>query len=380
MAEDWLADVRRYATGADEGVVQAIVKYLGIALRNRDSSLVSFSDPKEVDRLREKFLRKKLALTDTDDVLDEGLNWVKGLMTGDRTKNRVTVYYLLAHYFGKLDLFGGPAGTSASSLAGAAALGAGVLTGSQRADPASRGSAPQARALSSVESMSSGESADRRAEPPRAAQTVTQDTTPGATQAAYSNDDDERRSAWPSWLTWLLVALAVLALFLLLRSCMADQSSTPSDAAAGDTTLAADANASAGRSVAPPEGTATGTNNVVPAGAGVVSDVVNNKPMLTVYFDSGRSEVSNQMAAATGRLKAYLASNPGRKLAVSGYNDPSGNAALNAELSKKRAQAVAAALVAAGIPQGSVELVKPSDTTTTAVTAEQARRVEVTIL
>ncbi len=36
---------------------------------------------------------------------------------------------------------------------------------------------------------------------------------------------------------------------------------------------------------------------------------------------------------------------------MSGYNDPSGNAAFNAKLSKKRAQAVAAALKTAGIPE-----------------------------
>lgn len=29
MAEDWLADVRKYASGADENVVGAIVKHLG---------------------------------------------------------------------------------------------------------------------------------------------------------------------------------------------------------------------------------------------------------------------------------------------------------------------------------------------------------------
>ena len=66
MAEDWLADVRKYVADADENVVSAIVKYLGIALRNRDSSLVSFTDTKETDRVRENFLKKKLGLTDDD--------------------------------------------------------------------------------------------------------------------------------------------------------------------------------------------------------------------------------------------------------------------------------------------------------------------------
>ena len=102
--------------------------------------------------------------------------------------------------------------------------------------------------------------------------------------------------------------------------------------------------------------------------------------MLSVYFASGQSAVSNDFAKAAGTLKDYRNANPGTKLAVSGFNDPSGNAALNAELSKKRAQAVAAALTGAGIPQGAVQLVKPADTTTVSVTPDQARRVEVTVL
>ena len=35
MAEDWLADVRKYVADADENVVKAIIRYCGIALQNR---------------------------------------------------------------------------------------------------------------------------------------------------------------------------------------------------------------------------------------------------------------------------------------------------------------------------------------------------------
>ena len=37
---DYLADVRRYHAGAADAAVEKNVKHLGIALRNRDSSLV----------------------------------------------------------------------------------------------------------------------------------------------------------------------------------------------------------------------------------------------------------------------------------------------------------------------------------------------------
>ncbi|RUY12938.1 DUF2853 family protein, partial [Mesorhizobium sp. M7A.F.Ca.CA.004.12.1.1] len=38
---DYLADVKKYDASASADVVDKIVKHLGIALRNRDSSLVS---------------------------------------------------------------------------------------------------------------------------------------------------------------------------------------------------------------------------------------------------------------------------------------------------------------------------------------------------
>lgn len=102
---DWAADVRKYAPNADEKAIAGIVKYLGIALRNRDSSLVSFSSKDELARVRENFLKKKLALTASDEELDAAIAQVGETMKEDRTKNRVTVYYLLADRFGKLSQF-----------------------------------------------------------------------------------------------------------------------------------------------------------------------------------------------------------------------------------------------------------------------------------
>jgi uncharacterized protein DUF2853 len=105
MAEDWAADVRKYAPSADDRVINGIVRYCGIALQKRDSSLVALSDPDEVARIRTNFLQKKLGLSGTDAELDAGIKSVGEKMKGDRTKNRVTVYYLLAEHFGKLSAF-----------------------------------------------------------------------------------------------------------------------------------------------------------------------------------------------------------------------------------------------------------------------------------
>lgn len=106
MAEDWAVDVRKYLPQADAQVIAGIVRHCGIALQNRDSSLVSFADKDEVTRVRENFLKKKLGLTDSDADLDKAIGNVGNMMKDDRTKNRVTVYYLLADRFGKLSTFG----------------------------------------------------------------------------------------------------------------------------------------------------------------------------------------------------------------------------------------------------------------------------------
>lgn len=105
MATDWAADVKKYAPNADDAAIKGIVRHCGIALQKRDSSLVSFSDKAETDRVRDGFMKKKLALTESDADLDKALAEVGEVLKGDRTKNRVTVYYLLAEKFGKLDLF-----------------------------------------------------------------------------------------------------------------------------------------------------------------------------------------------------------------------------------------------------------------------------------
>jgi hypothetical protein len=57
-------------------------------------------------RVRNGFLKKKLARTEDDAALDAAIAAVGAKLKGVSRKNRVTVYYLLADHFGQLDLFG----------------------------------------------------------------------------------------------------------------------------------------------------------------------------------------------------------------------------------------------------------------------------------
>jgi len=103
--KDWATHVKKYVPDADDDAITGLVRYLGIALRKRDSSLVAFTDKDEVKRVRTNFLQKKLQLRHPNAELDEAIAAVGHKMKGDRSKNRVTVYYLLADRFDKLSMF-----------------------------------------------------------------------------------------------------------------------------------------------------------------------------------------------------------------------------------------------------------------------------------
>jgi len=98
---DYFADVKKYDAGADEAVVNKIVKHLGIALRNRDSSLVSTSDPDELARVKANWCTKKLGINGED--ADRAVASAAKAMAADRSKSRVTFYYLVAKDLGKLE-------------------------------------------------------------------------------------------------------------------------------------------------------------------------------------------------------------------------------------------------------------------------------------
>lgn len=91
---EYVEDVQKYATNVDEAVVGKIVKYCGIALRNKDSSLVSTSDTEELERVKKGFATKKLELSAAD--ADTAIAAAAARMKGVKNKSRVTFYYLMA--------------------------------------------------------------------------------------------------------------------------------------------------------------------------------------------------------------------------------------------------------------------------------------------
>lgn len=101
---EYATDIAKYTTNVNQAAVDAIVRYCGIALRNRDSSLVSGSDPSEINTIVEGFAAKKLGLA--ADAAKAGCKTVLEKMKADRTKSRVTFYYLLAETTGTMGKLG----------------------------------------------------------------------------------------------------------------------------------------------------------------------------------------------------------------------------------------------------------------------------------
>lgn len=100
---DYVADVKRYVPSPDEKAIAGIVKHLGIALKSSaDAALVACSSKDELARVRDSWLKKKLALGDDDKALDASIKDICEKMKADKNKQRVTFYYLLAEKHGKL--------------------------------------------------------------------------------------------------------------------------------------------------------------------------------------------------------------------------------------------------------------------------------------
>ena len=107
MSVNYSDDVKRYQPNVNDKAVAGIVKHLGIALKSTDASLVSCSSKDELARVRDSWLKKKLALTEDDATLDKAIAAVCATMKADKQKHRVTFYYLLAEKYGKLPALGG---------------------------------------------------------------------------------------------------------------------------------------------------------------------------------------------------------------------------------------------------------------------------------
>jgi len=90
----------------DAELLEKITKSLGPSIYNKDAETISCSQKSELERVRENFLKKKLALTESDDKLDAAIEEVCEKMgKSNRNKYRALFYYFLVKKFNKEDLY-----------------------------------------------------------------------------------------------------------------------------------------------------------------------------------------------------------------------------------------------------------------------------------
>lgn len=106
--------------------------------------------------------------------------------------------------------------------------------------------------------------------------------------------------------------------------------------------------------------------------------VVFENGRLSFYFATGEAQVAGNAKEKANDILA--AAKQGKKIGISGYTDSTGNAAANEKLAKERAQAVRLFLIANGVPQSQLELIKPQDTTGAAGKDQEGRRVDAYII
>ena len=101
---DHMADLKKFAKKPiNEAAAAGMMKAYALVMSKPDTRFVACTDPAELDRVRENFLKKKLGLKSTD--LDTSIKAICEHMKADKTKSRLTFYYVLAEHYGKLDMF-----------------------------------------------------------------------------------------------------------------------------------------------------------------------------------------------------------------------------------------------------------------------------------
>lgn len=84
----------------DEALLRKVTKGLGPSIYLKDASMVSCSDKKELERVKNNFLIKKHGLTDDGTNLDAEIKKVCDAMKDSRQKKRGVFYYHLVKNMG----------------------------------------------------------------------------------------------------------------------------------------------------------------------------------------------------------------------------------------------------------------------------------------
>lgn len=203
-----------------------------------------------------------------------------------------------------------------------------------------------------------------------------------------STQDDDKQSLGVMWAVLIgavLLAISLAIGFGLYRSSLFSLHAMPGQQAGNDAGMGAiahqhhmqgDASANANTGNVASD---TMSSPAVEPAAAIASDdgaaIRVENGIVKFYFASGSAELAPGAAEALADVVKGVAT--GQTAVISGYHDTTGNAALNEELSKKRAFAVRDALAALGVSEDKLELRKPEVAAAGSGNNAEARRVEV---
>ena len=100
-----LADIKKYTGSVDEKAAAGMAKAYALVMSKADTRYVAASDAAEIQTVVTNFCKKKLGRKESDADLTAAVKAQCEKMKADRTKSRVTVYYLIAEHFKALSMF-----------------------------------------------------------------------------------------------------------------------------------------------------------------------------------------------------------------------------------------------------------------------------------
>ena len=106
LIEKYAIDIKtKFGEEPDMDLLGKVTLGLGPAIYNLDASKVSGSDEKELNRVKDNFLIKKLGLSDGPELMDAIHLMIEKYGKSEKNKHRAVIYYQLAKHFNKQSVY-----------------------------------------------------------------------------------------------------------------------------------------------------------------------------------------------------------------------------------------------------------------------------------
>lgn len=202
---------------------------------------------------------------------------------------------------------------------------------------------------------------------------------PAAGTVAAGAHNASHRGMGKSWIVWLIGAILLLLVIVLgIRGCgYAARDANYEDDAKGEIS---EADRAASGVAAAGTGAAAGNLNAdVQAYLASSGAAPRTFTLQNLTFDTSSAEIRSEYREELTQLGRTLAGRLSSRVRIVGYADPRGGAGANADLGKRRAEAVAAALTANGVAAANIEAASGGETAD-AQNLTKDRRTELVIL